>query len=151
MDPFYKNGNVQRFQGYMNVYNYAKAIEAYEHNKPKFRKLKPISGIFYLRLQALDYIFEGMVPLLKTYIDENATDAEKAKGFQLTMKSERFCEENNLISYQVACLNNIATMQYWMGDLNAYHETRLKMDAVAKSTGNKLYYASTLSGLQEVL
>ncbi len=132
---------------YLNVYNYAKAIETYEHNKPKFRKLKPISGIFYLRLQALDYILEGMVPLLKTYIDENATDAEKAKGFQLTMKSERFCEENNLISYQIASLNNIATMQYFMGDLNAYHETRLKMDAVAKSTGNKLFYASTLSGL----
>lgn len=99
---------------YLNVYNYAKAIETYEHNKPKFRKLKPISGIFYLRLQALDYILEGMVPLLKTYIDENATDAEKAKGFQLTMKSERFCEENNLISYQIASLNNIATMQYFM-------------------------------------
>lgn len=132
---------------YLNVYNYAKAIETYEHNKPKFRKLKPISGIFYLRLQALDYIFEGMVPFLKTYIDENATDAEKAKGFQLTMKSERFCEENNLKIYQVASLNNIAAIQYFMGDLNAYHETRLKMDAVAKSTGNKLYYASSLSGL----
>ena len=132
---------------YMNVNNYAKAIETYEHNKPKFRKLKPISGIFYLRLQALDYIFEGMVPLIKTYIDEDATDAEKAKSFQLTMKSERFCEENNLISYQVVSLYNIATMQYFMGDLNAYHETRLKMVAVAKSTGNKLYYASTLSGL----
>ncbi|MCE7741317.1 MAG: tetratricopeptide repeat protein [Candidatus Heimdallarchaeota archaeon] len=132
---------------YMSGSNFKKSIETYEYIEPLFKKLKPINGIFYLRIKALNYLFKSMLPLLKTYIGENATNEERAKAFQLIQECEKFCEENSLTTYQVSSLNNIAAVQYWMGDLNASLETSMKMVEVARNTGNKLFYAYTLSGL----
>lgn len=65
-------------------------------------------------------------------------------GFQFVQEGEEFCKKNNLPLYQISCLKNIATLQYWFGDLDESLKTKLKLVDIAKRTGDKLSYAYTL-------
>ncbi len=137
--------------GYSHFYlnNWQKTMEMFERYSPLFNELEPTNNIFYIRLKAKNYIYESMIPFLQTYVGKIATEEEKIKGFQLIQEGEKFCEKNNLKVYQISCLNNISTIQYWLGDLEGSLKTKLKLVETAKSVGNKLYYAFTLNILAE--
>lgn len=116
---------------------------------PMFDELEPSKDLDYLKRKAMIFTLKGIIPLLRTYSGESATEEEQEKGFQILIEGEKFCEKNNLSIYQLSILSNIGFILTNRGELDSALEISQKMVDLCKGAKNKLAIAHSLDFLAQ--
>ena len=134
---------------YLNLNEWQELQKLHAEIIPMFDELEPSKDLDYLKRKALIFTFKGIVPLLRVYSGEGATEEELERGFQTLIEGEKFCEKNNLPIYQLTILTNIGFILTNRGELDSALEISQKVVDLCKGAKNKLAIAHSLDYLAQ--
>ncbi|MCG3256022.1 MAG: tetratricopeptide repeat protein [Candidatus Heimdallarchaeota archaeon] len=134
---------------YFNLNKWQELQKLYAEIIQMFDELEPSKDLDYLKRKAQIITIKGIIPLLRTYSGESATEEELEKGFQILIEGEKFCEKNNLSIYQLSILANIGFILTNRGELDSALEISQKMVDICKGAKNKLAIAYSLDFLAQ--
>jgi tetratricopeptide (TPR) repeat protein len=132
---------------YFNLNKWQELLKLHAETIPMFDELEPSKDLDYLISKAQIFTFKGIIPLLITYSGARAPEEELAKGFQILIEGEKFCEKNNLLIYQLTFLMNIVFILTNRGELDSALEISQKMVVLCKRTKNKFAISFSLKFL----
>ena len=139
--------NLQLSHLYLNEWQELQKLHA--EIIPMFDELEPSKDLDYLKRKAIITTFRGIIPSLRAYSGERATEEELEKGYQILVEGEKFCEKNNLSIYQLSFLTNIGIILTNRGELDSALEINQKMVDLCKGAMNKLAIAHSLNFLAQ--